>query len=97
MEYSDLQAVVEELVSFPAGHATVIDQVGSLTIQSPSGNSITVQEILDPVRVETYDSTTDLYSTIVGNLDDSFIGRKYYDDRGGNLPTSGDGDFQESF
>lgn len=97
MEYSEMEAVIDELIAFPVAHTTVIDKVGPLSIQSPSGNSITVKEILDPVKIEAYDSAMDLYSTIVGNLDDSFIGRKYYDDRGGNLTTSGDGDFQVSF
>ena len=31
-----------------------------------------------------FDSADALYKTIYGNVSDEFIGRKYYDDRGGN-------------
>jgi hypothetical protein len=97
MDYSDMQPIVDELLTFPVAHAAVIDQVGALTISSPSGDSVTVREVLDPVEVDGYTSAEELYTAIVGNLDDSFIGRKYYDDRGGNPMPVGDGDFEVSF
>ncbi len=97
MEYSNMKSVVDDSLAFPATHAAVINQVGAVEITSPSGDSITVQEILNPVAVDRYASSDDLYMTIIGNLGNSFIGRKYYDDRGGN-PTPGDaGDSQVSF
>jgi hypothetical protein len=97
MEYSNMKAVVDESLAFPATHSAVINQVGAVEITSPSGDSITVKEILNPVAVDTYDSSDDLYMTIIGNLGDSFIGRKYYDDRGGNPTPSDAGDSQVSF
>lgn len=97
MDYSDMQAVVDELLTYPVAHAAVIERVGALTISSPGGDSVTVKEVLDSVEVEGYTTSEELYTAIIGNLDDSFIGRKYYDDRGGNPMPVGDGEFEVSF
>ena len=83
MEYSDTQQLVDENLEFPATHATVIEQIGTIEITGPSGDSVTIREILDPVEEESFPTADSLYTAIVGNLDESFIGRKYYDDRGG--------------
>jgi hypothetical protein len=83
MEYSDTERVVDESLEFPVTHTAMIEQIGTVEITSPSGDSVTIQEILDPVEEESYLSSDALYTAIVGNLDETFIGRKYYDDRGG--------------
>ncbi|MFC7029086.1 hypothetical protein ACFQJ5_17930 [Halomicroarcula sp. GCM10025324] len=83
MEYSDTEQIVIDRIEFPATHATVIEQIGTIEITAPSGGSVTIQEILDPVEDENFPTADALYTAIVGNLDDTFIGRKYYDDRGG--------------
>ncbi|GAA0536842.1 hypothetical protein ABNG02_12175 [Halorubrum ejinorense] len=82
MEYSDAERVVEQSFEFPVTRETVLEGIGSVEIESPSGDSVTIRDILDPVEEESYLSSDALYATIVGNLDETFIGRKYYDDRG---------------
>ncbi|WP_418285173.1 hypothetical protein [Halorubrum sp. DTA46] len=83
MEYSDTEQIVEQSLEFPATHTAVVEQIGAIEITSPSGDSVTIREILDPVEEESYLNSDSLYAAIVGNLDETFIGRKYYDDRGG--------------
>lgn len=97
MEYSNMKAVVDDSLAFPAAHSAVMDQVGTVEIRSPSGDSSTVREILDPVAVDSYASADELYTTIVGNLGDEFIGRKYYDDRGGSIDGTAEGNSDVSF
>lgn len=83
MEYSDTEQIIDELLEFPATHTAIIEQIGTVKITSPSGDSVTIQETLDPVVEERYLTSDALYTSIIGNLDETFIGRKYYDDRGG--------------
>lgn len=61
----------------------MVAEIGAIEITSPSGDSVTIQEVLEGVDEERYLTSDALYTTIIGNLDDTFIGRKYYDDRGG--------------
>jgi hypothetical protein len=83
MEYSDTEQIVDESLEFPATHTAVIEQIGAIEITSLSGDSVTIQETLDPVQEESYLTADALYTSIIGSLDETFIGRKYYDDRGG--------------
>ncbi|WP_324758715.1 hypothetical protein [Haloarcula montana] len=83
MEYSETEQIIDETLEFPVTHPAVIEQIGTTEITSPSGDSVTIQEVLDPVEEQEYLTSDALYTAIIGNLDDTFIGRKYYDDRGG--------------
>lgn len=83
MEYSDTEQIVDESLEFPVTHTAVIEQIGAIEITSPSGDSATIQETLAPVEEESYLTSDALYTSIIGNLGETFIGRKYYDDRGG--------------
>ena len=82
MDYSETERIVDQSFEFPVTHTAVVERIGTTEITSPSGDSVTIQDILDPVEEERYLTSDALYATIVGNLDESFIGRKYYDDRG---------------
>ncbi|WP_311174089.1 hypothetical protein [Halobellus ordinarius] len=83
MEYSETEQVVEESLEFPVMHSTVIEQIGAVEITSPYGDSVTIQETLDPLEEGKYLTSNALYTAIIGNLGETFIGRKYYDDRSG--------------
>lgn len=86
MKYSDIEQIVDQSFEFPVTHTAVVEQIGTIEITSQSGDSVTIQEILDPVEEGSYQTPDALYTTIIGNLDETFIGRKYYDDRGGTAP-----------
>lgn len=84
MYYSELRQLVDQSVEFPVSHEDVVEQLGGVELTAPTGDSVTVTEVLQRTDESVYDSTDMLYTTIVGNLGDAFIGRKHYDDRGGD-------------
>lgn len=83
MDYSDTEQIVDQSFEFPVTHTAVVEQIGAIEITSPLGDSVTIRDVLDPLEEESYLTSDALYTTIIGNLDEKFIGRKYYDDRGG--------------
>ncbi|WP_424003771.1 hypothetical protein ACOZ4I_05350 [Haloarcula salina] len=87
MRYSETHQLFEQACEFPADHDTVVRQLGDVELTSQTGDSVTVREILALTDETTYRTPEDLYTSLVGNLGDPFIGRKYYDDRAGS--TSG--------
>lgn len=87
MHYSDTRQLFEQACEFPADHETVVERLGDVTLTTQTGDSATVSEVLTLTDETTYRSPDALYTSLVRNLDDGFIGRKYYDDRSGT--TSG--------
>lgn len=83
MEYSDIRQLIDESVEFPVSHENLIEQLGDMELTAPTGDSVPVEEILNRAGEPEYESTGMLYTTIIGNLDDTFIGHKYSDGRGG--------------
>lgn len=78
-----MRPLIDESVEFPVTHDSVVEQLGEVELTAPTGDSVPVSEVLDRAGEPEYRSTAMLYTTIVGNLDDAFIGRKYSDERGG--------------
>lgn len=83
MHRTDIRQLIAQTCEFPADFDTISEQLGDVEIVAPTGDSMTIAQILDIPGKVTYDSPDEVYTTIVGNLGDAFIGRKYYDDRGG--------------
>jgi hypothetical protein len=83
MEYSEIRQHLDEAIEFPVTHNSLVGQLEGVEITAPTGDSVPISEILNRVDESSYESRDMLYTTLVGNLDDSFIGRKYSDDRGG--------------
>ena len=76
---------LENELRFPIDQNSVIEQVGAVEIEAPDApETETVSTIIGPVGQETYASADELFTTIIGNVNDEYIGRKFYDDRGGN-------------
>lgn len=85
MLLSELTAHLEEEFSYPVDLRTVIERSGHLQIEAPNvADAEGVDSILDPLGVDTLDSPDELFAVVYGNLNDDYIGRKYYDDRGEN-------------
>lgn len=89
MRYSDTLQLFEQAFEFPADHETVVAHVGDVELTTPAGDAITVRSILERTDETTYHTSDDLYISLLGNLEDGFIGRKYYDDRAGT-PAGGE-------
>lgn len=70
-------------LQFPATRATVMETVGNAELDAPGGDNKTIADIIDRCDTEEFDSADTLYDTLMTFVGEEFIGRKYYDDRGG--------------
>jgi hypothetical protein len=86
MRFTDTQELFDDACEYPADTATLTDQLGDVEIEAPTGDTTTLSSVLTRSNVTTYQSATDAYTELLSNLDEAFIGRKYYDDRGDNQP-----------
>jgi hypothetical protein len=76
---------LERELTYPISHEAVLEQIGSMEIEAPDADRAeTVEAIVGTVGQERYESAEALFNTILGNVGDDYIGRKFYDDRGGN-------------
>lgn len=83
MEYSNIQQLLDQSIEFPITHGRLDDQLGAVELTAPTGDSVPLSEVLARADESEYGSSEILYTAIIGNLDETFIGRKYYDDRSG--------------
>ena len=81
-------------LEFPAPRSEVLETVGDTELSPPDGESTTIRAVVERSDVETFDSADDLYDTLMMLVGAQFIGRRYYDDRGG---MSGDEENEVSF
>ncbi|WP_435366055.1 hypothetical protein [Haloarchaeobius sp. DYHT-AS-18] len=85
MKIRNVLASLEDELSFPIDQHSVIEQLGATEIEAPDAQETeTISTIIGHVGQETYASADELFTTIIGNVSDEYIGRKYYDDRGTN-------------
>lgn len=84
MRYSDTMQLFDQAFEFPADRERVVEQMGGIELTKPAGETTTVGEVLRRTDEQSYESPDSLYTSLVGNLEDGFIGRKYYDDRAGS-------------
>ena len=83
MKFRELPSFLESEFVYPTSTDSVVDQAGEVVVDAPDeDNSETIGDILSRVDAETYGSAHELYTTILGNVSDDYIGRKFYDDRG---------------
>ncbi|ELZ42126.1 hypothetical protein C463_11137 [Halorubrum californiense DSM 19288] len=70
-------------LQFPASRDEVLETVGDTELSPPDGESTTIRAVIDRSDVETYGSADDLYDELMMLVGARFVGRRYYDDRGG--------------
>lgn len=85
MQPNELFQHIAQTGEFPADSEEIRNALGEQIIDPPTGKSKTVNEILTNQPKITYNTPDEVYTTIVGNLDEAFIGRKHYDDRAGTV------------
>ncbi len=83
MEVSGTRELIEETCTFPIDSEAFIEELGDVELRAPSGHTTSIATVLAGLDDDTYHSVDEVYSAVLGNLDDEFIGRKHYDDRGG--------------
>ena len=87
MLLSELAAYLDEEYTYPVDLDTVVERAGEVRIGDEAAEEQeTIGSALGSLGSDTFDSADELFKTIYGNVGDDFIGRKYYDDRGGNPP-----------
>ncbi|WP_336021565.1 hypothetical protein [Halobellus salinisoli] len=92
MKITDLSDYLEAELTYPIDRENVIERIGSVEIEAPDAEqNETVETIVTNLGQERYDSAEELFTTIIGNVSDEYIGRKFYDDRGGNPPETESG------
>ncbi|MCF2206410.1 hypothetical protein ACFQAS_14000 [Halopenitus salinus] len=81
-----LRGYLNEEFEFPVDRAGVIERAGDVTVDAPDDDdSESISAMLERDNDNPYETLEDLFASIYGSLDDSYIGRKYYDDRGSNV------------
>lgn len=90
MRLHDLPGALEDRdLDYPLSCDAAIDAVGDVTLESPEGTEETVAQALSRETPETFHSAQELYEAVAANVDEDFVGRQEYDDRGPNV-TDGD-------
>ncbi len=85
MKINHLSGYLETELSYPTDQSAVLEQIGSVVIDAPDADETeTVSTIIEPLGEQRYDCPEELFETILGNVSDEYIGRKFYDDRGAN-------------
>lgn len=92
MRIQQLERYLNGKLSYPIDVGAVCDTIGSVEIDAPAtSQSRAIQTILLDHENEQFDSAQELYQTILANLPEGYVGRKYYSDRGGYVDADVDG------
>jgi hypothetical protein len=70
-------------LQFPVTRTTVMETVGGTELDPPSGDNTTIGDVIERCDIAEFESADTLYDTLLTFVGEEFIGRKYYDDRGG--------------
>ena len=90
MRASQLYPFLDARLEFPIDHSTVVRLVGAVEIEAPDEHeSEAIATVLDRIDDGDFDSARGLTSTILSGLGPQYVGRRYYDDRGGQAPDAG--------
>jgi hypothetical protein len=88
MRPNELHPFLAEELSFPIDDVSVITRVGAIEIAAPDdADSEPIASVLARVDAGTFDSARELTSTIRSGLGPQYVGRRFYDDRGGQAPS----------
>lgn len=82
MRLPEVRDLFARELTFPVSTDRVIDVVGDRELEAPDGTSETIESVLERCSESEFDSADLLYDTLISLVSDSFIGRKFYDDRG---------------
>lgn len=86
MDFSEVRTHLHEEYDFPVEHETLVAEVGHVELETRTAESETIRTVLARTDETTYRSVDDVYTSLLGTLGESYIGRKHYDDRNGALP-----------
>ncbi len=87
MDVNEVYEKLERDVEPPVTRRELAEAFGDVEIDCPAGEATEMTEVLDMDDASTYTCLQEIHETVMGNLDESHVGRKYYDDRGPNYGT----------
>lgn len=68
-------------LTFPVTCERVVETVGDVELESPTGRSERIETVLGRCETEEFDSPDQLYDSLVTFVGEAYVGRKGYDDR----------------
>lgn len=83
MRLAETRNVFARKLTFPADREAVLAAVGDQSLDAPYGDPETIRTVLDRTTASSFRSADELYDTVLANVGEQYIGRKHYDDRGG--------------
>lgn len=91
MRLSETRDLFARRLEFPVTQETVVEQVGNTELDAPLGETVTIEEVITRCDTDDFSSADRLYGTMMNFVGESFIGQKYYDDRGGSMSDTDSG------
>jgi hypothetical protein len=86
MNITKVRETLDQEYNFPIDQETLVEQVGDTKLEALEAQATeteTIATVLARTEESTFQSVDDAYHAIIGAITDAYIGRKYYDDRGG--------------
>ncbi|MFB6087364.1 MAG: hypothetical protein ABEJ85_02490 [Haloarculaceae archaeon] len=83
MRVTETRQLFEQACEYPMDHETLVERLGTVPLDAPTGESTPLGTVFERCEPETYETADDAFNTLMANLEETFIGQKYYDDRGG--------------
>ncbi|MEF8841203.1 MAG: hypothetical protein V5A62_06200 [Haloarculaceae archaeon] len=68
-------------LEFPVTCERVVDSVGDVDLESPSGSAESIGTVLGRCETDEFASVDELYGALVTFVGEAYVGRKGYDDR----------------
>jgi hypothetical protein len=81
----DIDALLEN-VTYPVTANELVERHGERTIERTNADSITLQELLEPLDDETFETPDDVNQILMSLMPTESVGREEYSDRGGSVP-----------
>lgn len=83
MKVKEVRGYLGEEFSYPVDLETVLEEAGDVEVEAPDARDTReLREVLGHIDADRYNSAKELQETIQSHVDDEYIGRKHYDDRG---------------
>lgn len=87
MDVNDVYEKLEREVDPPVTRRELLETCRDVEIDCPAGEDTEMKDVLKLDDASSYRCLQEIHETVMGNLDESHVGRKYYDDRGPNYGT----------
>lgn len=87
MMLKEVREALASSLDAPIDKKRVVEDHGDTELRAPTGETETIEEVLEREDVDSYRSVNELVESIEGNVCEDFVGRKHYDDRGPNPGT----------